>query len=80
MIDKTVPVRATLDHSADATYIYLVDRIAPGGVARTVCVDPREVGGMINLDLDSDGRVVGIELLSASALLPRTFLARLNND
>jgi uncharacterized protein YuzE len=61
----------TYDPEADAAYIQLVDEIAPGGVARTVGCDPAEVGGMINLDFDSQGRLLGIEVLDASELLPR---------
>jgi len=37
------------DKEADAAYIYLVD-IPPGGVKNTYPCDPKEVGGMINLD------------------------------
>jgi len=62
-------MRVKYDASADAAYIYLLPEIAAGGVERTVPVDPREVDGMINLDFDSDGRLVGIEVLDASRLL-----------
>jgi uncharacterized protein YuzE len=62
-------MRVEYDASADAAYIYLVPEIPAGGVERTVPVDPREIDGMINLDFDSDGRLVGIEVLDASQLL-----------
>jgi len=32
--------------------------------------DPVEVGGMINLDFNAEGRLIGIEVLGASARLP----------
>lgn len=63
-------MRVTYDASVDAAYIQLVDNIGAGGVENTYPCDPREVGGMINLDLDSAGRLVGIEVLDASKLLP----------
>lgn len=68
-------MRVTYDAAVDAAYIYLVDRIDTGGVARTVCVDPREVDGMINLDFDSGGRMIGIEVLDASRFLSPEILA-----
>jgi uncharacterized protein YuzE len=67
-------VKITFDPTADAAYIYLVDEIAPGGVAKTYPCDPREVGGMINLDFDSDGRLLGIEVLDASKKLSAELL------
>lgn len=42
--------------------------VASGGVDRTISLDPRE--GMINIDLDSDGRIVGIEVMDAKRMLP----------
>lgn len=61
--------RVTYDPVADAAYIYLTDKISPGGVTRTVPVDPIAIGGMVNLDLDAEGVIVGIEVLGARAKL-----------
>jgi uncharacterized protein YuzE len=36
--------------------------------------DPVDVGGMINLDFDGDGRLVGVEVLAASSKLPQYLL------
>jgi uncharacterized protein YuzE len=58
------------DRSADAAYIEIAGEIGIGGVARTYLCDPREVEGMINLDFDADGRLVGIEVMDASKRLP----------
>ena len=69
-------MRVTYDASVDAAYIQLVDDIGAGGVANTYPCDPREVGGMINLDFDSAGRLVGVEVLDASKLLPPEILER----
>lgn len=61
------------DSQADAAYIQLVHEISAGGVARTYPCDPNEAG-MINLDFDHEGRLVGIEVLGASQLLPPELL------
>lgn len=66
--------RMSYDRQADAAYIYLAEGIPAGGVARTVCVDPQDIGGMVNLDLDHEGRIVGIEVMDASSKLPRESL------
>lgn len=36
--------------------------------------DPVGVGGMINLDFDEQGRLIGIEVLAASSKLPAYLL------
>ncbi|WP_433370511.1 DUF2283 domain-containing protein [Streptosporangium sp. CA-115845] len=51
----------TYDPGVGAAYVYLRGPIAPGGVARTVTMD----GAMVNMDLDEDGREIGIEILGA---------------
>lgn len=68
-------MRITYDADADAAYIYVVDEIGAGGVDKTVPVDPTEVGGMINLDFDAAGHLLGIEILDASSFLPAELLA-----
>ena len=66
-------MKITYDPEVDAAYIYLAD-IEPGGVKRTYECDPGEVGTMVNLDFDGEGRIVGVEVLSASAHLPKAAL------
>ena len=67
-------MRITYDRSADAAYIYFVGQIAKGGVHRTYSCDPAEIGGMINLDFDYSGRLIGMEILDASKRLPEDLL------
>lgn len=62
------------DTSVDAAYIYIAERIEPGGVATTYTCDPIEVRGQIHLDFDANGVVLGIEILDASKKLPRHLL------
>lgn len=63
-------MRIQYDPSADAAYIQIADAVGRGGVASTYLCDPREVHGMINIDFDADGRIVGIEVMDASKRLP----------
>lgn len=80
MNEVTRAVRVTYDEDSDAAYIYFSDDIAMGGVVETVPMDPLAVRGMINLDFDIEGRLIGIEVLAASKRLPRQFLKRGNGD
>lgn len=61
--------RVTYDSEADAAYVYLVGEIRAGEAVRTVSVAPDEIGGMVNIDLDIDGRILGIEILDARSLM-----------
>jgi uncharacterized protein YuzE len=54
---------------ADAAYVYLVDSIAPGGVARTQASMLELDRSFIAFDFDSDGKVLGLEILGASRVL-----------
>ncbi|MBM4116986.1 DUF2283 domain-containing protein [bacterium] len=67
-------MRITYDPKTDAAYIYLEDKIGPSGVARTYPCDPKGVNGQINLDFDSEGRLLGIEILDARRKLPEDLL------
>jgi uncharacterized protein YuzE len=62
-------MKITYDSGADAAYIHL-SSIQPGGVAKTYTCDPIETDSMINLDFDVEGRLVGIDVMSASKVLP----------
>jgi uncharacterized protein YuzE len=71
-------MKITYDKSTDAAYIYLKDRIEGGAVAKTYCCDPLEVNGQIHLDFDKQGKLIGIEVLNASTLLPEALLSTAN--
>jgi uncharacterized protein YuzE len=69
-------MKVSYDSEVDAAYIRLVDDPGIGGVEFTYGCDPSEVGGMIHLDFDADGRLVGIEVLGASRLLAAETIAQ----
>ena len=58
-------MRVTYDIKAKAAYITLIDVISPGEATRQI-----HATDDIILDLDDDGHVIGIELLSLSRLHP----------
>jgi uncharacterized protein YuzE len=68
-------VKVTYDREVDAAYIYVAERIAPGGVKRTYACDPSETGMILNIDFDEKGVILGIEVLAASYHLPKEVLA-----
>lgn len=74
--DSTEPLRVTYDDVADAAYMYLIPEIEAGGVARTIPVDGGADPWMVNLDVDSDGRIIGLEVLDASRRLPAALLSQ----
>jgi uncharacterized protein YuzE len=57
-------MRIEMDKEADAAYIYFKE-ISPGEVAKTISLNDS-----INIDLDSNGKTIGIEILDASENLP----------
>ncbi|MFJ7272051.1 DUF2283 domain-containing protein [Streptomyces sp. NPDC099050] len=67
-------VRVTYDKSVNAAYVYFTDPQARPKVSHMYPCDPVQVGGMINLDFDEDGRLIGIEVLAASSKLPSHLL------
>jgi uncharacterized protein YuzE len=69
-------MRITYDADADAAYIALVDAIADGAAAQQLhsIVTPGGLGE-VTLDFDREGRILGIEVLNASAVLPPAALA-----
>ena len=69
-------IRVTFDRKANAAYVYLVSQ-GPGQVAET-CADvgPPHVEGMINLDFDKSGRLIGVEVLNATRVLPDELLKK----
>ncbi len=80
MDEHSVSMGVTYDAEADAAYVYLVRDIGVGGVAKTVPVDPSNIGGMVNIDLGPDGRILGMEVMDASSKLPESLLGLLRGD
>ncbi|WP_440697186.1 DUF2283 domain-containing protein [Clavibacter nebraskensis] len=69
-------MRVTYDAAADAAYVSLADAIGDGEAATQIhsMTTPGD-RGEVALDFDADGRLLGIEVLHASAVLPAAVLA-----
>jgi uncharacterized protein YuzE len=66
-------IKVTFDAKANAAYIYLTQE-EEVRVAHMYPCDPHKVDGMINLDFDESGRLIGIEVLGARSKLPAHLL------
>ena len=66
-------MKVRYDKQMDTAYVSFVP-LRPGIAKKTYACDPEEVGGQIQLDFDADGRLIGIEVLDASHLLPQDLL------
>ena len=60
------------DKKIDAAYIYLIE--GEFKVDFTYSCDPSEINTEINLDFDSTGRLIGIEIQNASSKLDKKLL------
>ncbi|MFJ4188807.1 DUF2283 domain-containing protein [Kitasatospora sp. NPDC089509] len=67
-------LKVTYDATADAAYVYFTDPQVQALSSHTYPCDPVAVDGMINLDFDDQGRLIGIEILDARAKLPAYML------
>ncbi len=56
----------TIDKEADAAYVYF-KKISAGEVAQTISLNDS-----INIDLDAEGKTLGIEILDASRNLAQS--------
>jgi uncharacterized protein YuzE len=69
-------MRVTYDPAADAAYVELAGPIGDGESATTIhSITTPGDRGEVALDFDADGRLLGIEVLHASAVLPASVLA-----
>ncbi len=59
-------MKVTYDKEADAAYIYLKGKIGKGEVKNTISMNDN-----IILDFDDDKKLIGIEILSASRVVPK---------
>jgi uncharacterized protein YuzE len=67
-------MRVTYDRAADAAYIYLRE-IEVGGSKEQCTVECKSAKGMIVLDIDGEGRLIGIEVIGARGGLPKELLS-----
>lgn len=63
-------MKITLDKSADAAYIYIESE----NIVVTKTIPVEWIDGMINIDFSEDGKMVWIEVISASKLLSKDIL------
>ena len=59
--------RFTVDHSADAAYFPIATSIGAGEAVENLIIERPQ--GTLVLDFDGDGRLLGVEVLGAKALL-----------
>jgi uncharacterized protein YuzE len=71
---EVMAMRLVYDREADAAKIAFVDSIGFGGVAKSVVCDVKLTDAAITLDFDTEDRLIAIELLGASKLLPAKLL------
>ncbi|MFB4268961.1 DUF2283 domain-containing protein [Nonomuraea sp. GTA35] len=65
----------------DVAYIYLVDHIGAGESARQVVLDDDGIRGEVILDVDREGKVLGIEVVGASYVLrPETLATAIREE
>jgi uncharacterized protein YuzE len=65
-------MKLTLDRENNSAYIYIVEGIKDGEVSQTIPADSPAGEGYIFLDFDSNGKLLGIEILEASVILLTT--------
>jgi len=58
------------DKEADAAYIYLKGNICAGEVKKTISTSEN-----INLDFDKEQKLIGIEILNASKVMPKRIIS-----
>ncbi len=67
-------MRTEIDVESDAGYIYFKE-IQAGEVTKTISLNDS-----INIDLDSNGKLIGIEILEVSKNLPKTGFGNITNN
>ncbi|WP_113701012.1 DUF2283 domain-containing protein [Nonomuraea lactucae] len=71
-----------IEHDAenDVAYVYLVDEIGEGDADAQLLVEREGMPGELVLDFDTEGRLLGFEVLGASAILRPEVLALAYED
>ena len=80
MTGGKAPVKFQYSEDIDALYIQLAKEIGVSGVATSYQCDPEVVDGIIVLDFDHRHRVIGIEILHATDLLPEEFMTHVKSS
>ena len=65
--------RVTVDHATDAAYFPVAPTIGEGESVENVLIERAQ--GTIVLDFDAEGRLLGVEVLGAAALLTTETIA-----
>ncbi|GAB3162739.1 DUF2283 domain-containing protein [Microbispora hainanensis] len=73
-------MRIEHDRENNVAYIYLVDEIGEGEAVTQIEVEDDDLRGEIVLDLDREGRLLGIEVLGASRILRPEVLALADDE
>lgn len=74
MFDQDLPLRVTFDDEVDAAYISLKHPLSSGEAVRQICVDGGDDPWDVIIDVDANGRILGLEVLGASERLPLDLL------
>ena len=71
------PVEGTYDPEVDAAYLRLIPTVEAGSSRRQVAARTDDLAGELVFDVGEDGRVIGIEVLGATAVLRPETIAQL---
>jgi uncharacterized protein YuzE len=74
----SIPMRWTFDGRHDVGYLYFT-AIRPGEAKYQYVCDAPYIGGDIVLDFSDDGRLLGIEFISPTQLLPLDLVEQLSS-
>jgi uncharacterized protein YuzE len=70
MVERDVLLHVSVDGEVNTAYIRLADEPRLGWRhGKTVPILIDESNGMVNIEVDDDGRIMGIEMLPAQSLL-----------
>lgn len=75
MRKRDVPLAVSLDDDSNMAYVRLGQEGARSVKQISIATD--EAGGEIVIDVDADGRLIGIEIFDARSLLPDKILSAL---
>jgi uncharacterized protein YuzE len=76
MPSRDVALTISLDDESNMAYLRLADGRRHS--VKQVAVETDEAGGEVVLDLDADGRLIGVEIFDARSLLPDKILKALS--